>query len=52
MDEPLEALRAGLREALAGLGEGEFVIDGGPLIPTDRAKADVPYCSRRHSGMA
>ncbi|MEY9997711.1 hypothetical protein ABIE67_009830 [Streptomyces sp. V4I8] len=31
-----------------GLGEGDFVIVGGTLIPTDRIKADEPYYSQKH----
>jgi hypothetical protein len=38
----------GLHEALVGLGEGDFVIVDGTLIPTDRIKADEPYCSQKH----
>ncbi len=37
-----------LREALLGLGEGDFVIVDGTLIPTDRIKADEPYYSQKH----
>lgn len=33
----------GLHEALVGLGEGDFVILDGTLIPTDRIKADEPH---------
>lgn len=43
IDETIEALASwapGLREALTGLGEGDFVIGDGILIPTDRIKAD------------
>jgi hypothetical protein len=36
----------GLREALTGLGEGDFVIVDGTLIPTDRIRADEPYYSK------
>ena len=31
-----------------GLGEGDFVIVDGTLIPTDRIKADEPYYSQKH----
>ncbi|ANZ13344.1 transposase family protein [Streptomyces noursei] len=51
VDETLEILAAwapGLREALVGLGEGDFVIVDGTLIPTDRIKADEPYYSQKH----
>ncbi|GHE12091.1 hypothetical protein GCM10010339_74210 [Streptomyces alanosinicus] len=51
VDETLEVLAAwapGLHEALVGLGEGDFVIVDGTLIPTDRIRADEPYYSRKH----
>ncbi|MHA7962477.1 transposase family protein [Streptomyces sp. L500] len=51
VDETLEVLAAwapGLREALAGLGEGDFVVVDGTLIPTDRIAADEPYYSQKH----
>jgi hypothetical protein len=51
VDETLDVLAAwapGLHETLAGLGEGEFVIADGTLIPTDRVKADEPYYSQKH----
>ena len=51
VDETLEVLAAwapGLREALAGLGEGDFVIVDGTLIPTDRIAADEPYYPQKH----
>jgi hypothetical protein len=51
VDETLEVLAAwapGLREALVGLGEGDFVIVDGTLIPTDRIAADEPYYSQKH----
>jgi hypothetical protein len=51
VDEPLDVLAAwapGLHEALVGLGEGDFVIVDGTLIPTDRIKADEPYYSHKH----
>lgn len=51
VDETLEVLAAwapGLHEALVGLGEGDFVIVDGTLIPTDRIKADEPYYSQKH----
>ncbi|MFE9574640.1 transposase family protein, partial [Streptomyces sp. NPDC006692] len=43
VDETLEVLAAwapGLREALVGLGEGDFVVVDGTLIPTHRIAAD------------
>ncbi|MEU2516881.1 transposase family protein [Streptomyces syringium] len=40
----------GLHEALVGLGEGDFVVVDGTLVPTDRIKADQPYYSRKHRG--
>ncbi len=46
--EVLAAWAPGLREALAGLGEGDFVIIDGTLIPTDRIAADEPYYSQKH----
>ena len=51
VDEMLEVLAAwapGPYEALVGPGEGDFVIVDGTLIPTDRIKADEPYCSLKH----
>ncbi|WP_209518411.1 transposase family protein [Streptomyces syringium] len=51
VDETLEVLAAwapGLREAPVGLGEGDFVIVDGTLIPADRIKADQPYYSQKH----
>jgi hypothetical protein len=51
VDETLEVLAAwapGLHEALVGLGEGDFVIVDGTLIPTDRVRADEPYYSQKH----
>ncbi|MFE3584282.1 transposase family protein [Streptomyces vinaceus] len=44
----LAAWAPGLYEALAGLGEGDFVIADGTLIPTDRIRADEPYYSQKH----
>ncbi|MCD9196611.1 transposase family protein, partial [Streptomyces albireticuli] len=49
--ETLEVLAAwapGLREALVGLGEGDFLIVDGTLVPTDRIAADEPYYSQKH----
>ncbi|GGV55586.1 hypothetical protein GCM10010245_88160 [Streptomyces spectabilis] len=46
--EVLAAWAPGLHEALVGLGEGDFVIVDGTLIPTDRIKADEPYYSQKH----
>nr|WP_116209054.1 transposase family protein [Streptomyces olivoreticuli] len=51
VDKTLEAPAArapGLREALVGLGEGDFVIIDGTLIPTDRVAADEPYDTQKH----
>jgi hypothetical protein len=51
VDETLDVLAAwapGLREALVGLGEGDFVVVDGTLIPTDRIAADEPYYSMKH----
>ncbi|UBI35611.1 MULTISPECIES: transposase family protein [Streptomyces] len=51
VDETLEVLAAwapGLRAALTGLGEGDFVVVDGTLIPTDRIAADGPYYSQKH----
>ena len=51
VDETLDLLASwapGLREALVGLGEGDFVIVDGTLIPTDRIAADEPYYSQKH----
>ncbi|MFE0063210.1 transposase family protein, partial [Streptomyces sp. NPDC059003] len=53
VDETVEVLAAwapGLHEALVGLGEGDFVIVDGTLIPTDRIRTDGPYYSPRGSG--
>ena len=46
--EVLASWAPGLHEALGGLGEGDFVILDGTLIPTDRIKADEPYYSQKH----
>ncbi|MGW9436135.1 IS5 family transposase [Streptomyces sp. NPDC055607] len=51
VDETLDVLAAwtpGLHEALTGLGEGDFVIVDGTLIPIDRIAADEPYYSQKH----
>lgn len=51
VDETVDVLAAwapGLREALAGRGEDNFVILDGTLIPTDRIAADEPYYSQKH----
>ncbi|MFK0226650.1 transposase family protein [Streptomyces sp. NPDC090303] len=51
VDESLDVLSAwapGLHEALTGLGEGDFVIVDGTLIPIDRIAADEPYYSMKH----
>ncbi|MBN3933220.1 transposase, partial [Streptomyces verrucosisporus] len=51
VDETLEVLASwvpGLQEALVGLGEGDFVIVDGTLIPIDRIAADEPYYSHKH----
>ncbi|MBP2056273.1 hypothetical protein J2Z21_009291 [Streptomyces griseochromogenes] len=51
MHETVEVLASwapGLHEALVGLGEGDFVILDGTLIPTDRVAADEPYYSQNH----
>ncbi|SHN36275.1 Helix-turn-helix of DDE superfamily endonuclease, partial [Streptomyces yunnanensis] len=51
VDETLDLLASwapGLREALVGLGEGDFVIARGTLIPTDHIAADEPYYSQKH----
>ncbi len=51
VDETVEVLAAwapGLQEALVGLGEGDFVIVDGTLIPTGRIAADEPYYSQKH----
>lgn len=45
VDETIEVLASwtpGLHEALVGLGEGDFAIVDGTLIPTDRVRADEP----------
>lgn len=44
----LAAWAPGLHETLVGLGEGDFVIVDGTLIPTDRIQADGPYYSHKH----
>lgn len=52
VDETIEVLAAwapGLHESLVALGEGDFVIVDGTLIPTDRIKADEPYYSQKHN---
>lgn len=52
VDETLDVLASwtpGLQEALVGLGEGDFVIVDGTLIPTDRIAADEPYYSQKHT---
>jgi hypothetical protein len=49
VDETIEVLASwapGLHEALVGLGERDFVIVDGTLIPTDRIRADEPYYSQ------
>lgn len=51
MDETVDILASwapGLREALTGRGEDDFVILDGTLIPTDRVAADEPYYSQKH----
>lgn len=51
VDETLKVLAAwapGLHEALVGLGEGDFVIADGTLIPADRIRADEPHYSQKH----
>lgn len=51
VDEALDVLAAGepgLHEALTGLGEGDFVLVDGTLIPINRIRADEPYYSMRH----
>jgi hypothetical protein len=51
VDEAIDVLAAwapGLREALTGRGEDDFVILDGTLIPTDRVAADEPYYSQKH----
>ncbi|WP_406191666.1 transposase family protein [Streptomyces sp. NBC_01017] len=51
VEEAVEVLAAwapGLHEVLVGLGEGDFVIVDGTLIPTDRVRADEPYYSQKH----
>ncbi|MER5891287.1 transposase family protein [Streptomyces sp. NPDC001941] len=53
VDEALEVLASwapGLHEALTGLRDGDHVIVDGTLIPTDRVRADQPYCSQKHKG--
>ncbi|PWI05259.1 IS5/IS1182 family transposase [Streptomyces sp. NWU339] len=46
--EVLASWAPGLHEALVGLGEDDFVILDGTLIPTDRIAADEPYYSQKH----
>lgn len=51
VDEALDVLAAwapGLHEALVGLGEGDFVIVDGSLVPTDRIGADEPHYATKH----
>jgi hypothetical protein len=51
VDESLEVLASwalGLHEALVGLGEGDFAIVDGTLIPIDRVAADQPYYCQKH----
>ncbi|GAA4663254.1 hypothetical protein GCM10023347_13740 [Streptomyces chumphonensis] len=48
LKDPHHSWAPGLREALVGLGEGDFVIVDGTLISTDRVKADQPYFSHNH----
>lgn len=51
VDETISVLAAwapGLREALTGRGEDDFVVLDGTLIPTDRVAADEPYYSQKH----
>ncbi|GAA2595946.1 hypothetical protein GCM10009863_06510 [Streptomyces axinellae] len=51
MDETIDvpaSWESGLREAQAGLGEGDFVIVDGPLIPIDHLATDEPYYSQKH----
>ncbi|EMF56381.1 transposase IS4 family protein [Streptomyces bottropensis ATCC 25435] len=51
VDETVDVLAAwapGLREALTGRGEDDFVTLDGTLIPTDRVAADEPYYSKKH----
>ncbi len=47
--EVLASWASGLHEALVGLGEGDFVILDGTLIPTDHIKADEPHYSQKHN---
>ncbi len=50
VDETLDILASwapALHEALVGLGEGDFIVDG-TLIPIDRIAADQPYYSQKH----
>lgn len=50
VDEALDVLASwvpGLHEALTGLGEGDYVIVDGTLIPIDRIAADEPYYSQK-----
>ncbi|WP_406066300.1 transposase family protein [Streptomyces sp. NBC_01077] len=44
----LAAWAPGLHESLTGLGEGDFVIADGALIPIARIAADEPCCSTKH----
>lgn len=48
MAQSTKSWAPGRHEALVGLGEGEFVIVDGTLIPTDRIKADEPYYAQKH----
>ncbi len=51
VDETLDVLASwapGLHEALVGIGEGDFLIVDGTLIPTDHIKADEPYYLQKH----
>ena len=53
VDERLEVLAAwapDLHEALVGLGEGDFVIVDGPLIPTDRIQFNRDHARLRAPG--
>jgi len=45
---PSRSWAPGLHEALVSLGEGDFVIVDGTLIPTGRVAADEPYYSQKH----
>ena len=51
VDDTVEVLAAwapGLREALTGLGEGDYVIVDSTPIPTNRIAADEPYYAQKH----